>query len=73
MLLIAGFVVLVVAVVWAVNVLLGHGLIGLIIALVIAGVGSFVAYWNSIAHSRSNKAVLICANLYGVASRSSMI
>ena len=47
MLLIAGFVVLVVAVVWAVNVLLGHGLIGLIIALVIAGVGSFVAYWKS--------------------------
>jgi heat shock protein HtpX len=36
-----------VAVVWAVNVLLGQGLIGLIIALVVAGVGSFVAYWKS--------------------------
>ena len=45
--LIAGFVALVVVVVWAVNVLLGHGLVGLIIALVVAGVGSLVAYWKS--------------------------
>jgi heat shock protein HtpX len=37
----------VVAVVWAVNVLLGYGLVGLIVALVIAGVGAFVAYWKS--------------------------
>jgi heat shock protein HtpX len=39
--------VLVIAVGWAVNVVLGHGVIGLVIALVVAGVGSFAAYWKS--------------------------
>ena len=47
MLLIAGFVLIVVAVAWAVNLLLGYGVVGLIIALVVAGVGSFIAYWKS--------------------------
>jgi len=46
-LLIAGFVLIVVAVAWAVNLLLGYGVVGLIIALVVAGVGSFIAYWKS--------------------------
>src|SRR5947207_3034693 len=46
-LLIAGFVLLVVAVAWAVNTLLGLGLLGVLIALVIAAVGAFAAYWKS--------------------------
>jgi len=46
-LLIAGFVLVVVAVVWLVGLLLGFGVAGLIVALVVAGVGSFVAYWKS--------------------------
>jgi heat shock protein HtpX len=46
-LLIAGFVLIVVAVVWAVNLLIGYGVVGLVIALVVAGVGSFLAYWKS--------------------------
>jgi heat shock protein HtpX len=46
-LLIAGFVIVVVAVAWAVQLLLGYGVAGLIIALAIAGVGSLVAYWKS--------------------------
>ena len=32
---------------WAVQILLGYGVVGLIIALAIAGVGAFVAYWKS--------------------------
>jgi heat shock protein HtpX len=46
-LLIAGFVVVVAAVAWAVLLVLGFGIAGLIIGLVIAGVGSVVAYWKS--------------------------
>jgi heat shock protein HtpX len=46
-LLIASFVVVVAAVAWAVLLLLGFGIAGLIIGLVIAGAGSFVAYWTS--------------------------
>ena len=33
--------------VWAVNTLLGNGLVGLFVALVVAGIGSFAAYWKS--------------------------
>lgn len=36
-----------VAVGWAVNLLLGYGVAGVLVALVIAGVGSAVAYWKS--------------------------
>ena len=32
---------------WAVQILLGYGVVGLIIALAIAGVGAFIAYWKS--------------------------
>ncbi|MDQ1438732.1 MAG: heat shock protein HtpX [Acidimicrobiaceae bacterium] len=46
-LLVAVFVVLIVAVVWAVDVLLGYGLIGLVIAFVFAGTSSALAYWKS--------------------------
>jgi heat shock protein HtpX len=46
-LLIAAFVVIVAAVVWAVNELLGFGLVGLVVALVFAGVSSVAAYWKS--------------------------
>lgn len=35
------------AVVWAVNLLLGNGTIGLIIALVVAGASAFAGYWKS--------------------------
>jgi heat shock protein HtpX len=45
--LIAGFVLLVMAVVWAFNLLLGYGVAGLVVALVFAGVGSAAAYWKS--------------------------
>ena len=47
MLLVAGFVVLVVVVGWAVNLLLGYGVAGVLVALVVAGVGSAIAYWKS--------------------------
>ena len=47
MLLVAAFILLVVAVAWAIQLLLGYGVIGLVIALVVAGVGSFIAYWKS--------------------------
>jgi heat shock protein HtpX len=46
-LLVAGFVVIVMAVVWAANILLGYGYIGLVIALVFAGGSSALAYWKS--------------------------
>lgn len=39
--------VLVAAVVWAVNVLLGYGVPGLFIALIVAGASAFAAYWKS--------------------------
>ena len=38
---------IVVAVAWAVNLLIGYGVVGLVIALVVAGVGAFIAYWKS--------------------------
>ncbi|MDQ4005126.1 MAG: zinc metalloprotease HtpX, partial [Actinomycetota bacterium] len=34
-------------VVWAVNILLGYGVAGLVIALVFAGGAAFVSYWKS--------------------------
>ena len=43
----AAFVVLVAALVWAVNLLLGYGIAGLVIALGFAGVSSLFAYWKS--------------------------
>ena len=33
--------------VWVVTLLLGYGVVGLVIALVVAGVGAFAAYWTS--------------------------
>jgi heat shock protein HtpX len=42
-----GFVALVLVVGWAVDLLLGFGVAGLLIALLIAGGGSAVAYWKS--------------------------
>jgi heat shock protein HtpX len=44
---VAGFVVFVVLVALAFDVLLGYGAIGLVIGLVVAGVGAFAAYWKS--------------------------
>jgi len=44
---VGAFVVLVAALVWAVNVLLGFGIAGLIIALAVAGGSSLFAYWKS--------------------------
>lgn len=46
-LLVAAFVVLVVAVGWAVDLLLGSGLVGVVVALVVAVAGSSGAYWKS--------------------------
>jgi heat shock protein HtpX len=46
-LLVASFVVLVVLIAWAFNLLIGYGVAGLVVALVFAGVGSFLAYWKS--------------------------
>jgi heat shock protein HtpX len=46
-LLIGGFVVLVVAVAWAFDQLVGYGAVGLIVALAIAVGGSAIAYWKS--------------------------
>jgi len=37
----------VVAVGWAIDLLFGYGAIGLVIALVVAGVGAFLSYWKS--------------------------
>ncbi len=45
--LIGAFVVVVVAVVWAIDLLIGYGVAGLLIALALAGAGAFLAYWNS--------------------------
>jgi heat shock protein HtpX len=46
-LLVVAFVLVVVAVVSAVGQLFGYGIPGVLLALVIAGVGAFVAYWKS--------------------------
>jgi heat shock protein HtpX len=46
-LLVGAFVVLVALVVWAVDLLFGFGVVGLVIALGIVGVASFVGYWKS--------------------------
>jgi heat shock protein HtpX len=45
--LIASFVLIIGAVVWAINVLLGYGIAGLVVAFVFAGASSIVAYWKS--------------------------
>jgi heat shock protein HtpX len=42
-----GFLVLVGLVVWAVDVLLGFGLVGLLIAFVAVAIGSVIGYWKS--------------------------
>ena len=46
-LLVVGFVVFVVLVAEAFNLLLGGGVVGLVLALVVAGVSAFAAYWKS--------------------------
>ncbi|HUR78744.1 MAG TPA: M48 family metallopeptidase [Acidimicrobiales bacterium] len=46
-LLVAAFVLLVLLVAWAFQLLLGYGVVGLVIALVIAGGSSLLAYWKS--------------------------
>jgi heat shock protein HtpX len=45
--LIASFVVVLAAVVWAVNLVLGYGVVGLFIALAVAGGSAFLSYWKS--------------------------
>jgi heat shock protein HtpX len=47
LLLIAGFVLVVAVVVFVVLLLVGLGVLGLLIALIVAGVAAFVAYWKS--------------------------
>jgi heat shock protein HtpX len=44
---VAAFVLLVAGLVWAVNVLLGYGTAGLVIAFAVAGASSLFAYWKS--------------------------
>src|SRR5207253_6120072 len=46
-LLVLGFVVLVGAIAWAVQYLLGFGVAGIVIAAVIAGGSAFLSYWKS--------------------------
>jgi heat shock protein HtpX len=46
-LLVAGFVALVFLVVWAVDLVLGFGAFGLVVALLVAGGSAFLAYWKS--------------------------
>lgn len=46
-LLIVAFVLLVMAMVWAVELLLGFGVGGLLVALVVVGLGTFAAWWKS--------------------------
>ena len=46
-LLVVGFVVFVLVVGWAVQLILGFGWIALVVALVVAVVGSFASYWKS--------------------------
>ncbi len=45
--LVAAFIVLIVAIAWAFNFLIGYGIAGLIVAFVIAVASSFFAYWKS--------------------------
>ena len=45
--LIAVFIVLIVAIAWAFNLLIGYGVAGVLVALVIAIISSFAAYWKS--------------------------
>lgn len=60
MLLVAGFILVLLAIGWAVDQLLGIGTPGLIIAVMVAGLSSFAAYWKSdaiaLAMSRANPA-----------------
>jgi heat shock protein HtpX len=44
---VVGFVGLVVAVAWAVDLLVGYGTAGLLVALGVAGAGAFLAWWKS--------------------------
>ena len=44
---IAAFVVLVLLVAWAIDVLLGYGAAGLVVALVVVVIGTGAAYWKS--------------------------
>ncbi len=46
-LLVIAFIVLIVAIAWAFDLLIGYGVVGVVAALVFAAVGSFVAYWKS--------------------------
>jgi heat shock protein HtpX len=46
-LLVLAFVALVVAVAWAVDLLVGYGPAGLVVALVVAGAGAFASWWKS--------------------------
>src|SRR5688500_5534932 len=46
-LLVVAFIALVVVVAWAFNRIIGYGSVGVLIALVVAGAGAFVAYWKS--------------------------
>jgi heat shock protein HtpX len=46
-LLIAGFVALVLLVGWALDLVLGYGTVGIVVAAVIAGGGAFLSYWKS--------------------------
>ncbi|MBA2607399.1 MAG: M48 family metalloprotease [Actinobacteria bacterium] len=45
--LVAAFIVLIIAIAWAFNFLIGYGIAGLIVAFVIAIASSFFAYWKS--------------------------
>ena len=46
-LLVAGFVVLLLAVAWAVDLILGYGVAGLAVAVAVVGVTTFVGWWKS--------------------------
>ena len=59
--LIAAFVLLVAAVVWAVNTLIGYGVAGLVVALVVAGAAAFVSYWKS--DSRATTPTMVTASV----------
>lgn len=48
-LLIGGFILLIVAVTWAVDLVVGFGPVWLLVALAVAGIASFAAYWKSAA------------------------
>ncbi len=42
-----GFVVLVLAMAWVVELLVGYGAAGLVVALVVVGIATFVGWWKS--------------------------